>query len=1115
MAAAVLLGLSCLSAARAEPQPKAEIVPTVPHAQIIRSLAFDKDGSHLASGDANGFVKVWDTRTRQLLRTFEKDLYGINAVAFSPSGKEVAAGGHDYWALKLFDAASGKVVKTFKGHQSEILCVAFSPDGRRLASGDRERGAKIWDVASGALLFDLKGHSDGVYAVAFTPDSRQLITASFDKSIRVWDVATGKQVRALTGNVIWQSLKDMSGLGRDREEDVFISLAVSPDGKWALSGSWGKVRNVKLWDIANGRLLRVLEGQPQSVVSVGFSSDGGRAFAAGEDGKTVVWDVATGKVVRTLEPHAAGVLLDSAAMAPSGNVLATGGGTGPELWDIDSGASIGGFGTGLLKGLDLAFTPDGSRLAVAADTGVAVWDTVGGRLLRNLGKHAREVSAVAISRDGARVLTGGRDNLVKLWDVASGALLQTFKGHANWVETVALSPDGRYAASGGSGEGIIRVWEVASGKELQTLRGHVAFITALAFSPDGLRLVSGSWDGSVIVWDLLKASKRFDFKSENRSRYDHKQNDMNQSRRAIDWVGFSNDGTRILAVTHDGAVSAWDARSGAELESRPPISTYLNPVILSNDGARIFWDGRLGAIMVSDAATGKEIGKLPGADKAGGVAMTTSSDDRRLAAIGSDRVVRIWDTQSGALLLSLFNGGSDAWVALTAPGFFNASSSKAGSVLSIVRALEATSIGQTWQSLYAPDLVREALAGDPDGDLKRAAEVVNLDKVVDSGPAPLVEITSRPAGGTSDVDVVSIGARVTDRGKGIGRIEWRVNGITSAVTKAPPGKREVEVEQTLALDAGDNVIEVVAYNARNLLASPPAETTIVYASTKSASKPNLYILAIGINTYHDAGWTPPGANAAEYFPPLSLAAGDAKSFAAELQKAGAGLYGAVRVKTALDGAATRAGLDRAVDEIAAKISPRDTFILFAAAHGYSNGGHFYLIPQDYQGGTDPVALAARAVGQARLQDWIGNRIKARRALILIDTCESGALTNGYERSRTDGPASDAAVGRLHEATGRPVLTAAAAGKPAFEGYHGHGVFTWALIDALHHGDANANGVIELSELAAYVQATVPKISAELSGTGRAAIAARGFGDDRQSAHFGSIGGDFPVAARLQ
>ena len=101
-----------------------------------------------------------------------------------------------------------------------------------------------------------------------------------------------------------------------------------------------------------------------------------------------------------------------------------------------------------------------------------------------------------------------------------------------------------------------------------------------------------------------------------------------------------------------------------------------------------------------------------------------------------------------------------------------------------------------------------------------------------------------------------------------------------------------------------------------------------------------------------------------------------------------------------------------------------------------------------------------------MQDWIANRIKAKKAIILLDTCESGALTQGYSRSRVDRPASEAAIGRLHEATGLPVLTAAAEGQDATElSKLGHGVFTSALLDALHHVRTDQNGLIEVSELA--------------------------------------------------
>jgi uncharacterized caspase-like protein len=138
-------------------------------------------------------------------------------------------------------------------------------------------------------------------------------------------------------------------------------------------------------------------------------------------------------------------------------------------------------------------------------------------------------------------------------------------------------------------------------------------------------------------------------------------------------------------------------------------------------------------------------------------------------------------------------------------------------------------------------------------------------------------------------------------------------------------------------------------------------------------------------------------------------------------------------------------------------------------------------------------------------------------VILLDTCESGALTGGYTKSRTAGPMSEAAVGRLHEATGRPVLTAASPGKAAYENYKGHGVFTYALMEALHLGDTNNNGKIEVTELAAHVEKRVPELFAELKQDGwvvKGLATARGAGGDAQTAHFGSTGEDFSLVARI-
>jgi hypothetical protein len=116
-------------------------------------------------------------------------------------------------------------------------------------------------------------------------------------------------------------------------------------------------------------------------------------------------------------------------------------------------------------------------------------------------------------------------------------------------------------------------------------------------------------------------------------------------------------------------------------------------------------------------------------------------------------VIRVWDTETGMLLASLFNGHNNEWLSLAPQGFFNASSTKAGALLSVVRGLEATSIGQMWQSLFAPDLLREQLAADPEGEVRRAASVTSLGSVVDSGPAPIVRIASPADGSRAERDL--------------------------------------------------------------------------------------------------------------------------------------------------------------------------------------------------------------------------------------------------------------------------------------------------------------------------------------------------------------------------
>ena len=541
------------------------------------------------------------------------------------------------------------------------------------------------------------------------------------------------------------------------------------------------------------------------------------------------------------------------------------------------------------------------------------------------------------------MLPGERDRPIRLWDARRN--LAPSRGIPTGSNSVAFSPDGTRLLSG-SADKTLKLWDVATGQSVRTFEGHSGWsVDSVAFSPDGTRIVSAE-----LGQDAQAVGCR------HRTVDPH----LRGTYRRRCSVAFSPDGTRLLSGDVRGALKLWDAFGGRLLRTFEGHSGWVPSVGFSPDG-------------------------------------------RRVVSGSLDTTMRIWDAETGAQLAMLVGGRDGQWLALTPTGFF-ASSPSAYGLLAIAQGLDVTTIDQVHQSLFNPDLVREALAGDPGGEVQEAAKVINLEKVLDSGPAPSVAIASpcrrqpvcrRPRRRST--------ARIEDRGKGVGRIEWRVNGITAAVAAKPEGDGPVyTITRQLALDPGDNTIEVVAYNGSNLLASLPARTTVKFTGPADKMRPKLHILAIGINKYVDKGWTPPGSTTNFFFEPLDLAVKDAKAFAASMKKAAAGLYDEVLVTEVLDQDATRENLAKIVDKVAASIHPRDTFILFAAAHGYSKDERPLLSdPAGLPGRHHPEALANRAIGQDQLQDWLANRIKAKNALILLDTCEFGALIAGHARSRTD------------------------------------------------------------------------------------------------------------------
>jgi hypothetical protein len=171
------------------------------------------------------------------------------------------------------------------------------------------------------------------------------------------------------------------------------------------------------------------------------------------------------------------------------------------------------------------------------------------------------------------------------------------------------------------------------------------------------------------------------------------------------------------------------------------------------------------------------------------------------------------------LLASLFSYSNGEWVAITPEGFFESSENGAKS-LTVRRGSEVYAIDQFYEGFHRPDLVQQKLAGDPQGKVSAAVAELNLASAVSSGAAPRVRIVSPMPSTELRGDHVAVDTEVTDRGGGIGKIEWRVNGTllgldaTGSVRSNGRGQT-TRATRTLPLKPGDNCIEVSAFNEKN------------------------------------------------------------------------------------------------------------------------------------------------------------------------------------------------------------------------------------------------------------------------------------------------------------
>ena len=274
------------------------------------AFAFGPDGEILATGSADGGVKIWNVKTGKFtvaVAGIDSDHYdhSVNCIAFTADGKILAA--CELEAIRLCDVATGK--KLLQIDTIGPRSVTFSRDGKTLLTGHfGVDGVRLWDAATGTLQKTFKGCAC-TNSVALSPDGTSMASIRVNGRISVWDTKTGAPV---------------THCGEVAQE--FPTIEYSSDGKTLIRSGEG---NFQLWDVAKGNKIVEFSdpefnvmGAARIVLAAKLGVPNSKTMSSAQaKGEIVTHDLATGKVLDTFKDKKR---YTAAAYNSDGKLLAVG-----------------------------------------------------------------------------------------------------------------------------------------------------------------------------------------------------------------------------------------------------------------------------------------------------------------------------------------------------------------------------------------------------------------------------------------------------------------------------------------------------------------------------------------------------------------------------------------------------------------------------------------------------------------------------------------------------------------------------------------------------------------------------------------------------------------------